>query len=177
LELVAKLNPCSCSEPPWQEQCTLTVTSISLVLSECHPLHHLALTTRMVDDPLSAVDANVGRHIFDECIRGALRGKTIVIVTHQLQVGLRHGFRWIPRDIKIFLSNRDVCSTCRNATALCTWTEGALPRWARMTSSSSSTKVRSLLMTSKACLPQEHAMLTALLLPRVCCPRPCSRCC
>lgn len=39
----------------------------------------------LLDDPLSAVDANVGRHIFEECVRGCLRGKTILFVTHQLQ--------------------------------------------------------------------------------------------
>ena len=39
----------------------------------------------MLDDPLSAVDAHVGKHIFFECIKNALAGKTIVFVTHQLQ--------------------------------------------------------------------------------------------
>jgi ABC-type multidrug transport system ATPase subunit len=33
----------------------------------------------------SAVDAHVGRHIFDRCIRGQLQGRTIVVATHQLQ--------------------------------------------------------------------------------------------
>lgn len=39
----------------------------------------------LLDDPLSAVDTHVGRHLFDECINGELRGKTRVLVTHQLQ--------------------------------------------------------------------------------------------
>ena len=38
----------------------------------------------LLDDPLSAVDAHVGRHLLDSCICGALRGKTRVLVTHQL---------------------------------------------------------------------------------------------
>ena len=40
----------------------------------------------LMDDPLSAVDAHVGRHIFDNAICGLLRGKCRVLATHQLQV-------------------------------------------------------------------------------------------
>lgn len=39
----------------------------------------------LLDDPLSAVDTHVGQHLFDECMRGALREKTVILVTHQLQ--------------------------------------------------------------------------------------------
>ncbi|XP_032237842.2 ATP-binding cassette sub-family C member 4 isoform X2 [Nematostella vectensis] len=39
----------------------------------------------LLDDPLSSVDAKVGRHIFDECVCGILKDKTRVLVTHQLQ--------------------------------------------------------------------------------------------
>ena len=40
----------------------------------------------LLDDPLSAVDAHVGLHIFTHCISSALKGKTVLFVTHQLQV-------------------------------------------------------------------------------------------
>ncbi|EPS64314.1 hypothetical protein M569_10464 [Genlisea aurea] len=36
------------------------------------------------DDPLSALDAHVGRQVFERCIKGELRGKTRVLVTNQL---------------------------------------------------------------------------------------------
>uniref|UniRef100_A0A671US81 Multidrug resistance-associated protein 4-like n=1 Tax=Sparus aurata TaxID=8175 RepID=A0A671US81_SPAAU len=39
----------------------------------------------LLDDPLSAVDAEVGRHLFDQCICGLLRNKPRILVTHQLQ--------------------------------------------------------------------------------------------
>ncbi|KAJ3120372.1 hypothetical protein HK100_012825, partial [Physocladia obscura] len=39
----------------------------------------------LLDDPLSAVDAHVGRALFEDCILGELAGKTRVLVTHQLQ--------------------------------------------------------------------------------------------
>lgn len=36
------------------------------------------------DDPLSALDAHVGRQVFEKCIKEELRGKTRVLVTNQL---------------------------------------------------------------------------------------------
>ena len=38
----------------------------------------------LLDDPLSAVDAHVGRHLFDSCMCDLLAGKTRILVTHQL---------------------------------------------------------------------------------------------
>uniref|UniRef100_A0AAY4E1V3 Multidrug resistance-associated protein 4 n=1 Tax=Denticeps clupeoides TaxID=299321 RepID=A0AAY4E1V3_9TELE len=39
----------------------------------------------LLDDPLSAVDAEVGRHLFEQCVCGLLRNKPRILVTHQLQ--------------------------------------------------------------------------------------------
>jgi len=39
----------------------------------------------LMDDPLSAVDTHVGRHLFDKAVKGFLRDKIRVLVTHQLQ--------------------------------------------------------------------------------------------
>ncbi|XP_060517596.1 ATP-binding cassette sub-family C member 4-like [Cylas formicarius] len=39
----------------------------------------------LLDDPLSAVDAHVGKHLFRGCVQGFLRGKTRILVTHQVQ--------------------------------------------------------------------------------------------
>ena len=41
--------------------------------------------TYLLDDPLSAVDVHVGRHLFNNCIRGFLKSKAVILVTHQLQ--------------------------------------------------------------------------------------------
>ncbi|GAB0135414.1 hypothetical protein EsDP_00003754 [Epichloe bromicola] len=40
----------------------------------------------LMDDPLSAVDAHVGRHIFDNAIMGLLKDKCRILATHQLWV-------------------------------------------------------------------------------------------
>ncbi|CAD7704333.1 unnamed protein product, partial [Ostreobium quekettii] len=41
--------------------------------------------TYLMDDPLSALDAKVGRAVFNKCIVGLHKGKTRVLVTNQLQ--------------------------------------------------------------------------------------------
>lgn len=40
----------------------------------------------LLDDPLSAIDACVGSHVFHKAIKEFSKGKTILFVTHQLQV-------------------------------------------------------------------------------------------
>ncbi|CAF5026124.1 unnamed protein product, partial [Rotaria sp. Silwood1] len=39
----------------------------------------------LLDDPLSAVDVEVARHIFEKCILGKLHSKICILVTHQIQ--------------------------------------------------------------------------------------------
>lgn len=51
----------------------------------------------LLDDPLSAVDSRVARHLFEECIVGFLRGKTRILATHQM-----HFIREV--DVVVYLS-------------------------------------------------------------------------
>lgn len=51
----------------------------------------------LFDDVLSAVDAHIGRHLFEECINGYLKGKTRLLVTHQLH--------WLPYADHIVVMN------------------------------------------------------------------------
>ncbi|XP_055536688.1 probable multidrug resistance-associated protein lethal(2)03659 [Wyeomyia smithii] len=39
----------------------------------------------LLDDPLSAVDTHVGKHIYEMCVRDFLADKVCILVTHQLQ--------------------------------------------------------------------------------------------
>lgn len=39
----------------------------------------------LLDDPLSAVDSHVGKHLFEQCMRDYLRGHIVILITHQLQ--------------------------------------------------------------------------------------------
>ncbi|KAK5646967.1 hypothetical protein RI129_005431 [Pyrocoelia pectoralis] len=39
----------------------------------------------LLDEPFSAVDAGVGKQIYQECIKSFLKGKTVILVTHQRQ--------------------------------------------------------------------------------------------
>lgn len=39
----------------------------------------------LLDDPLSALDVHIGRHVFAQCLKVMLRGKTILFVTHHLE--------------------------------------------------------------------------------------------
>jgi ATP-binding cassette subfamily C (CFTR/MRP) protein 1 len=42
----------------------------------------------LLDDPLAAVDAHVGQHLYEECVSRLVgRGKCVVLVTNALQVG------------------------------------------------------------------------------------------
>lgn len=54
----------------------------------------------LLDDPLSAVDAHVGRHLFDSCIKDFLRDKLVILVTHQLQ--------YLPTADQVLLMNHGV---------------------------------------------------------------------
>lgn len=55
----------------------------------------------LMDDPLSAVDTHVGKHLFEQCIVKYLKGKTRVLTTHQLQF-LKHA------DLVVIMNNGQI---------------------------------------------------------------------
>ena len=44
----------------------------------------MLVITDLLDDPLSAVDAHTGAHIFNQCIDGLLKDKTVILPVHNL---------------------------------------------------------------------------------------------
>lgn len=58
----------------------------------------------LLDDPLSAVDAHVGRHIMENALCGVLQGKCRILATHQLHV-LHHCDRIILMDNGTIVAN------------------------------------------------------------------------
>lgn len=56
----------------------------------------------LLDDPLSAVDQQVGKHIFNQCIKGIFQEKTVIFVTHQLQVSFVYFFLFFFKFLLIF---------------------------------------------------------------------------
>lgn len=67
------------SESTSPARCTATQTS------SCVALYLESSSSQIFDDPLSAVDAQVGKMLFQNAIQGLVRsGKTVVLVTHAL---------------------------------------------------------------------------------------------
>ena len=68
----------------------------------------------LLDDPLSAVDAHVGKHIFEKVINknsGVLRGKTIIWVTNQVS--------YLPKvDQIIFIKDGQICESGNHASLM-----------------------------------------------------------
>ncbi|CAH1440804.1 unnamed protein product [Lactuca virosa] len=60
----------------------------------------------LLDDVFSAVDAHTGSSIFKECVRGALRNKTILLVTHQVEFLHNVDLILVMRDGKIVESGK-----------------------------------------------------------------------
>ena len=65
----------------------LLVHFLNLFQSKELSQDHLVIANADVyifDDPLSALDAHVGRQVFEKCLKDELRGKAQILVTNQL---------------------------------------------------------------------------------------------
>lgn len=60
----------------------------------------------LLDDVFSAVDAHTGTEIFKECVRGALKDKTILLVTHQVDFLHNADLIMVMRDGEIVQSGK-----------------------------------------------------------------------
>ncbi|KAK4379949.1 hypothetical protein RND71_001811 [Anisodus tanguticus] len=60
----------------------------------------------LLDDIFSAVDAQTGSEIFKECVRGALKDKTVVLITHQVDFLHNADHILVMRDGKIVQSGK-----------------------------------------------------------------------
>lgn len=60
----------------------------------------------LLDDPLSAVDTVVAKHIFNECIRGFLKDKAVLLATHQTQ--------FVRKDTKVLFLQEGRQVACRS---------------------------------------------------------------
>ncbi|EAY73978.1 hypothetical protein OsI_01862 [Oryza sativa Indica Group] len=60
----------------------------------------------LLDDVFSAVDAHTGYDIFRDCVRGALRDKTVLLVTHQLDFLRNAHAIYVMRDGAVAQSGR-----------------------------------------------------------------------
>jgi len=60
----------------------------------------------LLDDPLSAVDTVVAKHIFNECICGFLRDKAVLLATHQTQ--------FVRKDTKVLFLQDGRQISCKN---------------------------------------------------------------
>ena len=63
--------------------------TIIIIIHSLPPFHCRAVYRKadvyILDDPLSAVDAVVGRRLFQTCMSGVLKNSIVVLVTHHLQ--------------------------------------------------------------------------------------------
>ncbi|CAF0978874.1 unnamed protein product [Rotaria sordida] len=76
----------------------------------------------LLDDPLSAVDVEVGRHIFEKCIIGKLQFKICILVTHQIQF-LKYATKIIFLDKGIQVATGTYTELLRSCPAFTHWTE------------------------------------------------------
>ncbi|CAF1514132.1 unnamed protein product [Adineta steineri] len=93
----------------------------------------------LLDDPLSAVDVEVARHIVEKCILGKLHSKVCILVTHQIQF-LKYATKIIFLDKGVQIATGTHTQLLRTCPEFTQWTETTTER---LRSGSSATNVSS----------------------------------
>jgi len=84
--------------------------SFSIASSFCNSVARAAYSDKdiiILDDPMSALDPEVGHRLFDQCIRKVLKKKTVILVTHSMDI-LIDVDRVLVLDVKTIDSNGQV---------------------------------------------------------------------
>ncbi|CAM4809475.1 unnamed protein product [Rotaria magnacalcarata] len=98
----------------------------------------------LLDDPLSAVDVEVARHIFEKCILGRLNSKVCILVTHQIRF-LKYATNIVFLDRGHQVAQGTYDELVRTCPAFTQWTETTIRRLgADLTSTATSTSQLSL---------------------------------
>ena len=75
----------------------------------------------LLDDPLAAVDAHVGSHIFSQCIMGILKNKTRILCTHHTKYLQQADLVLVMKGGTITAAGKCIIGVLRNKTRiLCT---------------------------------------------------------
>ncbi|CAF0879243.1 unnamed protein product [Adineta ricciae] len=114
----------------------------------------------LLDDPLSAVDVEVGRHIVQKCILGRLSSKVCILVTHQIQF-LKYATKIIFLDKGVQIATGTYTELIKTCPEFTLWTETTTQKLRAGSGSTNASSSQLNLTTTPEYLTQ-FSLVTAL---------------